>query len=304
MQTSNQDQNTLARRIARVVTLQPPATGFMGEGHTAVLVVDSARFQEQDPFILLADDRMELPEGALAGEAHPHAGFETVTFLLEGSLHDADEGTLEAGDVQWMTAGEGVIHNEHVVPQGKSRLLQLWLTLPSANRWSAPRFETIAKASAPVRQEAGVTVRVYSGQSGAAVAPTHNYVPVTMLDVELEAGASFEQELPASYNAFAYVLRGDAVLGESREAVREGQVAWLDRSDAERGNASVFRIEGGAAGARVVLYAGEPQGAPLVTHGPFVGESRSDIMRASRDYIAGRFVRMSDLARSHARSAT
>src|SRR5262249_53366271 len=149
-----------------------PAPGFMGAGHTAVLVVDPQEFASQDPFILLADDRIDLPPGATAGGAHPHAGFETVTFVLEGAFEDRVEGSLGAGDVQWMTAGSGVIHNEDVRPLGRSRILQLWLTLPHADRWSTPGFQTIGRDVAPVRREAGVEVRVYSGSSGDVRAST------------------------------------------------------------------------------------------------------------------------------------
>ncbi|MDP9202580.1 MAG: pirin family protein [Gemmatimonadota bacterium] len=116
------------REIGRVVKLPPPAPGFLGEGHTAVTVVDASEFARNDPFIVLMDDRLDLPDGREAGGAHPHSGFETVTFVLEGALRDRDEGTLGTGDVLWMTAGSGVIHNENVVPLGRSRVLQLWLT--------------------------------------------------------------------------------------------------------------------------------------------------------------------------------
>ena len=137
---------TLVRRdVARVVTTPPPAPGFIGEGHIAVPVVEPNDFQRTDPFILLMDDRLDLPPGRRAGGPHPHAGFETVTFVVEGALRDRDEGLLEAGDVVWMTAGSGVIHGEDLVPLGKSRILQLWLTLPSSARWVAPRLERVAR---------------------------------------------------------------------------------------------------------------------------------------------------------------
>ena len=126
------------RGIERVVTTPPPSPGFIGEGHTAVSVLDTKDFSRNDPFIVLMDDRIDLEPGLQAGGAHPHGGFETVTFVVEGELRDRDEGTLKTGDVLWMTAGSGVIHNENVVPLGKSRILQLWLTLTRSARWSAP----------------------------------------------------------------------------------------------------------------------------------------------------------------------
>ena len=289
---------SVARRgLARVATTPAPSPGFIGAGHTAVLVVDPARFEEHDPFIVLADDRIAVPEGSPAGGEHPHAGFETVTFVLEGTLRDRDEGVLETGDLQWMTAGRGVIHNEDVIPSGATRILQLWLTLPEAERWVAPRFETVRRAAAPVRREPGVEVRVYSGRSGAARARTHNYVPVTILDVRLEPGAAFEQELPASYRGFVYVLDGEAGAGDDAAPLRAGQVGWVEpTSDAS--DASVLRLAGGAVGARLVLYAGEPQRAPIALHGPFVGGTRADLVRASTAYRNGEFARMSELVRA------
>ena len=281
------------REIARVMTTPAPTPGFIGEGHTAVTVVDPNEFVRNDPFIALMDDRIDLAPGRTAGEAHPHAGFETVTFVVEGSLRDRDEGTLETGDMLWMTAGSGVIHNESVVPLGKSRILQLWLTLPRANRWAAPRFERIARDSAPVRREKGVEARVYSGSSGQLRAATHNYVPVTLVDVRLEPGAVFEQELPASYNGFVYVLDGDVSIGAQPTHLTAGQVGWLGDAEGD----SILRIAAGEHGARLLLYAGERQRVPIVMHGPFVGESRADIMRVSQAYMSGSMPRISQLDR-------
>jgi quercetin 2,3-dioxygenase len=286
------------RHIARTITTPPPAPGFAGPGHTAVVVVDPNEFVRQDPFILLADDWVDMPEGAPIGSEHPHAGFEIATFVLEGAVHDQDEGVLQAGDVQWMLAGRGVIHNEHVVPQGPTRILQLWLTIPESERWSDPRFETITRDAAPVRREPGVEARVYSGGSGDARAPRRGHVPVTLVDVRLDAGATLEQDLPASYNGFVYLLEGAARVGDGDgTTLRAGQVGWLDRPDED--GPSTLRLTGGdPGGARLVLYAGQPQNAPIVMHGPFVGGTRADLMRISRDYVAGRFERMSALVRA------
>jgi redox-sensitive bicupin YhaK (pirin superfamily) len=192
-----------------------------------------------------------------------------------------------------MTAGSGVIHSEDVEPLGKSRILQLWVTSPSASRWAPPRFARLARADAPVRTEAGVEARVYSGTSGAVHAASYPHLPLTMVDVRLAPDAVFDQELPASYGGFLYPLEGDVVAsGPGSERLRAGQLGWLAPA---AGDATTVRLTAGAIGARVVLYAGERQRVPIVTHGPFVGESRADIVRVSQAYAEGRLPRVSDL---------
>jgi redox-sensitive bicupin YhaK (pirin superfamily) len=285
----------IARGFERIVTTPPPAPGFMGEGHTAVQVVDPNDFARNDPFIALMDDRMKLPPGSPAGGAHPHAGFEIATFLIEGEIRDRDEGILKAGDVLWMTAGSGVIHNEDVEPLGESRILQLWMTLSTASRWAAPRFAHMSHDRAPVRREPGLEARVYSGTSGSVQGGSHTYLPLTMVDIHMEPAATFDQELPASFNGFVYVLDGDVTARAASETrLVAGQVGWLEQ--ATRDESSVLRLVAGPNGARAVLYAGERQGVPIYMHGPFVGESRTDIMRVSQDYMQGRMPRVSQLA--------
>jgi redox-sensitive bicupin YhaK (pirin superfamily) len=202
----------------------------------------------------------------------------------------------ETGDVLWMTAGSGVIHNENVVPLGKSRILQLWLTLPQSARWTAPRFEHIARDAAPVRREPGVEALIYSGSSGSVRAMAHNYVPVTLIDLRLHPHARFEQQLPDSYNGFIYVLGGDVFVGRSGTRLNAGQVGWLAEPEPSVSNAASVHITAGREGARIVLYAGERQGVPIVQHGPFVGESRADIVRLSTLYTDGKMPRISQLA--------
>jgi quercetin 2,3-dioxygenase len=289
------DVQPIERTIARVVTTAPPAPGFAGPGHTAVAVVEPGEFARQDPFIVLMDDRVDMPDGVPIGGEHPHAGFEIATFLLEGEIHDQDEGVLHTGDVQWMLAGRGVIHNEHSMPRGRTRILQLWFTIPASARWSEPRIDTTPRDSALVRREPGVEARVYGDGSTSDIRAGR--VPMLIADVAVEPGARFEQELPASYNGFVYVLEGTArVGGDDGKVLHAGQVGWLDRP--ESSGASVLRLQGGdGERARMVLYAGEPQHRPIVTHGPFVGETRADLMRVSRDYMEGKFDRVSALMR-------
>jgi hypothetical protein len=282
------------RSIDRVVDTPAPTPGFMGEGHTAVMVIDPNEFERNDPFIALMDDRVDMQPGDALGAAHPHAGFETVTFVVDGEIRDRDEGTLKAGDVLWMTAGSGVIHNEDVTLVSRTRILQLWLALPPSERWAEPAFEQIPSESAAVRREPGFEVRVYSGKSGDAESHTRNHVPVTMAELRLASNAALDQDLPATYKGFLYVLDGSLHAGALRTPVSKGQVASFDCVGNE--GPSFLRIVAGDRGARVMLYAGEPQRAPIVMHGPFVGGSRQDIMRVSREYMEGRFPHMSELA--------
>jgi quercetin 2,3-dioxygenase len=282
------------RKLSRTVTLAPPAPGFGGPGHEAVIVLEPSHFSEQDPFILLADDRLDMSPGAAVGGEHPHAGFEIGTLVLEGGIDEGAEGVLRAGDVLWTTAGRGIIHGEHAVPIGPTRILQLWFALPERDRWIEPHFDVIRAEDAPLRIEEGVRVRVYGGGSGEMRVTRREHTPVTLLDIELGAGRSVEQHVPAGYNGFLYVLRGSVSVGGGSE-LREGQVGWLDRPEGDED--TIVRIAAGDGGARVMLYAGQPQGGPLATHGPFVGGSRADLMRMSREYVDGRFVRMSELAR-------
>jgi redox-sensitive bicupin YhaK (pirin superfamily) len=244
-----------------------------------------------DPFILLMDDHLDIGNRPV-GSPHPHAGFETVTLILDGAIYDRDEGgTLNAGEVQWMTAGGGIIHSEDVRTKGQVRLLQLWLTLPKNKRWTAPGFQAIHVDSVPVRHEHGTEIRVYSGSSGGLQSGTRNHVPVTMVEIKLEPYASSEQEVPASYNGFAFVIDGSVQIGKT--VLNRGQVGWLDRPS-DNGT-SVVRVVGSESGARLILYAGQPQGDPIVSYGPFIGDSKQDIARLFAEYQAGKFPRLSEL---------
>ena len=285
---------TTQRRIARVDNVPPLEPGFAGPGHTAAPVISMAEFAQTDPFIALMDDHLDMGERQVGG-AHPHAGFETVTLVLDGTLHDADEGGLiHAGEVQWMTAGSGIIHGENARTLGKVRLLQLWLTLPTAKRWTAPGFQDLHTERVPVRRESGVDVRVYSGASGGLQAPTRNQVPVTIVEVAMKAGASIEQDLPVTYNGFVFVLDGSVRVGEDPTPIARNQVGWLDRPRGD--GVSVVRFTAQEEGARIVLYAGQPQGTPIVSHGPFIGDTIDDIKRSYQEYREGRFPRMSEIA--------
>jgi redox-sensitive bicupin YhaK (pirin superfamily) len=278
-----------SRALSRIVTTPAPAPGFIGEGHTAVEVVAPSDLGLGDPFVLLMDDRLDIVRRRQIGGAHPHAGLETVTLLLEGALHDRDEGTLEAGDAIWMTAGRGIVHSESVEAFGRSRVLQLWIALPAREREASPRFEIIRKAEAPVVRGPGVEARLYSGASGTTRSLTRNVVPITMMDVALAPEATLRQDLPGAYNGFVYVVEGGVRIG--RDALTAGQVGWLAPCDR-----SALVAAAGESGARLVLYAGLPIREPLVQRGPFVAGSEPEIADQYRRFRRGEFPGMHQLA--------
>ena len=277
-----QPSQELERRLERVIVLPDPMPGQFGPAHTVVPVISHEDYAWADPFILLMDDRLD---GQPIGGPHPHAGFETVTLVVKGGMvHDG--GRLGERDAQWMTAGGGVVHGEGLEKAGQARILQLWLTLPKAQRWVPASYQDIPYAELPVRREPGVEVRLYSGSSGGVRSETKNYVPVTLAEFQLEPGATLEQDLPASYNGFFYVLEGEIAVGPDARALRPGQVGWLDRP-VVGGNSSI-RITA-TTRARALLYAGQPQGDPLVSYGPFIGDTQADILRVMGEYRSGRY---------------
>ncbi|YCI06959.1 pirin family protein (plasmid) [Ensifer sp. D2-11] len=187
----------------------------------------------------------------------PVGGVETVTYVVDGAINHYDnhgnEGIIEANDALWLTAGRGVVHNEQPANGEAVHLRQLWVNLPAANKLVPSHFQALRAADMPVRHEPGAEIRVFSGASGSAVAPTTNYAPVTTVEARIEPDARFEQELPAGYSGFIVVLEGSARIGASAADVEAGQVASLTRNDAE----SAITIA--ADGARAFLFAGQPK---------------------------------------------
>lgn len=244
----------LHRSISRITTTPPLGPGFAGERHKAALVVAPGDFSATDPFFLMADDHV-TGEGQF-GEAHPHAGLETVTFMLDGTMADTG-GRLIEGDVEWMTAGSGIVHSEDAQVSTGMRLFQLWLVLPEQDRNMAPRVQILRRDKMPGHRGDGFVATVYSGRSAGIVASTKNAVPVTLVDIRLEAGAEFEQVLPSSYNGFVVVIAGEIEAGTGATTLTTDKVGWTNpvATDGE----SAIRLKAGEDGARVLLYAGQPQ---------------------------------------------
>ena len=278
------------RELRQIRTLPPPARGQFGPDHKAVEVIRPGEWEQTDPFILLMDDRLD---GRLMAGPHPHAGFETVTFLVDGQLpaEHGGAGALAPGDVEWTTAGSGIVHGPDAPIEGRLRVLQLWLTLPKAQRWTDPDHQIVRVADAPVRQEPGVEARLYSGASGGLTSPTRNRVPVTLLDIQLAAGASLNHVVPGSHNGFLYALDGEALVGSDGQRLLPGQVGWLAQATT-LGDDDLRIANPGAAPARVLLYTGERQDVPIAWFGPFIGDTRADIVRSFERYQSGAFQRV------------
>lgn len=271
------------RSINRVTRIPALGPGFAGEYHRAALVVEPDNLPATDPFFLMADDNITL--AAPLGDAHPHAGLETVTFMLNGTLEDIN-GRLDEGDVEWMTAGSGIVHGEDTKATTGMRLFQLWLLLPEAQRNMPPRVQVLRRAEMPVHAEPGVTAKVYSGQLESAAAPTLNEVPVTLADIRLTPGAVFKPQLPAAYNAFLVVIDGDIEAGRSTERLAANKVGW---SEPSADGASLLSLRAGLHGARLLLYAGQPQDMQVVARGPFIAGSPEELAGYYAAYRKGKF---------------
>ena len=255
--------------------------------HSVGPVLAPGNWKEYDPFLLLMEDKFE--KGAF--DVHPHRGIETITYIIDGSINHYDNatgagGTLEKGDLQFMTAGRGVIHNESPDEGEKVHLLQLWVNLPRKNKLTEPRYQNMHAKDMPTRQEEGAVIRVYSGSSGDVVSNTLNYVPVTFVEMIVEKGASIAQDLPGSYNGYIYVLEGSGVFGENKVEAKKGQAMWLGSGNKEKMSSIHVSAKEQL---RVVLFAGEPLNEPVVAHGPFVMNTEEEIQQAYRDYQEGKF---------------
>lgn len=254
--------------------------------HKLGIVLEPGNWQEFDPFLMMAEDWFQ----AGVFDFHPHRGIETVTYIIEGNLEHYDNqggyGKLQTGDAQWMTAGKGVIHKE-TPPAGQIvHSLQLWVNLKSTDKMTNPRYQDLRSEDLPVLRQPGVTVKVFSGTAGEVQSSTKNHVPITMLEVELEAAASFTQILPGSYNGFIYVLEGKGVFGANRVEGQQNQVLWLGSGENEPESEILVEAKDKL---RLLLWAGEPVNEPVVAYGPFVMNTQAEIVQAFDDYRAGKF---------------
>jgi redox-sensitive bicupin YhaK (pirin superfamily) len=274
----------MERPIARVES--PARRGTADALHRHETVIGHDDYAATTPFLSLSEDWFSAPAGF---PTHPHRGMQTVTFVVDGALahrdHTGGNAVLRAGDVQWMTAGRGVLHSELPYRDEQAHTLQLWLNLPARLKMIPARYVDQRRAEVPVRRLDGVAVRVYGGSSGAIRQPHGSDWPLTFLDIAATGACEFAQEIAAADRCFVYVLAGSARLGADRRSVAAGEIAWFDPAAAD----APLPIESEAP-FRALLFASPPIDEPVATGGPFVMNTAAEIEQAFADYRSGRFV--------------
>jgi redox-sensitive bicupin YhaK (pirin superfamily) len=246
-----------------------------------------------DPFLMLDEFHSSNPEDYLPGfPSHPHRGFETVTYMLDGAVEHRDSlgnhGHLGPGCAQWMTAGHGIIHSEMPIAEAVGPNMwgfQLWINLPAAKKMVPPRYQDIPPARIPELDVDDGRVRLVAGTLGGATGPVSGIVTAPqMFELKLERRGSVRHAVPASHNAFVYVFDGEAQLGPARTKVSAGQLAVLGEGDALIARADTR--------ARLLTFAGLPIGEPVARGGPFVMNTDDEIRQAFDDYRSGRLTLM------------
>jgi redox-sensitive bicupin YhaK (pirin superfamily) len=257
--------------------------------------IATERIDHLDPFFLFDHFGSENADDYVAGfPMHPHRGIETVTYMLDGSVAHRDSlgnsGVIGAGDVQWMTAGSGILHEE--MPKAGPRRLdgfQIWVNLPAKLKMTRPRYQDVPASEIPeVARPDGARVRVVAGEvDGTVGAVREIFAGPTYLDVALPAGRTFEQPVPRGHTALLYVFRGEVTVGGARPTgpvVSAPRLAILKDGD-------VVRVHAGSAPARFLLLSAQPLHEPYVRYGPFVMNTREEIAQALEELSAGTFIK-------------
>lgn len=273
-----------------VVATTPGVPATDGDGVRMTRVIGSHELNMLDPFLLLDAFESDQPQDYIGGfPSHPHRGFETVTYLLAGRMRHKDnagnEGVIEPGGVQWMTAGKGIIHSE--MPEQENGLLmgfQLWVNLPASAKMTKPAYQEFSPADTPLEvRDNGTEVRVIAGitDAGTTGAVKNDFVHPTYLDVSLPAGQSFTQSVGAGDNSFLFVIDGELEAGEQGAFLGRRMLGILGEGDS-------IQVQS-ANGARFLLVSAQPLNEPVARGGPFVMNTKDQIMQAFDDYKHNRF---------------
>lgn len=261
-----------------------------GAGVSLTRLIGTNELDNLDPFLLLDFFESDQPQDYLAGfPDHPHRGFETVTYLLNGRVRHKDsaghEGVVEPGGVQWMTAGKGIVHSE--MPEQENGLLrgfQLWVNLPAHSKMTDPAYQEFPANKTEVEMRPGGTqIRVIAGRTNQGIqGPVKNhYVNPTYMDIQLTSEDNFVQQLPADQNTFIYLIEGKLEVGDNKMEVNQGTITILTEGD----QVSVRAI----GNSRFLLISGDKIKEPIARYGPFVMNTQAEVMQAFQDYQNNQF---------------
>ena len=284
-----------------VVSITSAPSALEGEGFPVKRAFAGVDLKLLDPFIHMDEmGEVEYAPGEPKGTAwHPHRGFETVTYIIDGIFDHQDSfgggGTITDGDTQWMTAGSGILHieapPEHlVVSGGLFHGFQLWVNLPKSDKLLAPRYQDLRSGAVALLRsgDGGALVRVIAGDVAGQVGPGSTHTPMSMVHATIAPGAQLELPWRPDFNALVYVMSGDGFVGPSQSPIGTGQLAVLGRGDALRLSAARSQQARHAAGLDVVILGGAPIREPIAWAGPFVMNTRAELMQAFEDHNAGR----------------
>jgi redox-sensitive bicupin YhaK (pirin superfamily) len=292
------DPSIARQRPVRSVTSAP--RGFEGEGFPVRRAFAGVDLGDLDPFVHLDQmGEVEYAPGEPKGTPwHPHRGFETVTYMIDGTFEHADSngggGVITNGDTQWMTAGAGILHIEKppealVISGGLFHGLQLWVNLPRDQKWVAPRYQDLRAQEVALvsSSDGGALVRVIAGDVAGHAGPGSTYTPMTFVHATLSPGARLNLPWRADYNALVYVLSGFGSVGIEARPIQTGQLALFGEGDAVTVSAAPAQ-ESRSPSLDVIVLGGRPIREPLAWMGPFVMNTREEVMQAMADYQAGR----------------
>jgi redox-sensitive bicupin YhaK (pirin superfamily) len=286
---TGKETNEVSRPVSRIIK---PESVIEGAGVRLRRAFPPKRSNEYDPFLLLDHFYFDDPiEGPLVGfPMHPHRGIETVTYMLEGSTHHRDSlgnsGLINTGDVQWMTSGRGILHEEmpRRSPNGIVNGFQLWVNLPAAQKMTTPRYQDVKAETIPQVTRGGAAIRVMAGEVWGTSGPVTEIAAKPLyLDVGLSPGASFVQAIPRGHTVLAYVFEGEGQFGADGQPVASVHLVVFgegDKVEAQSDN-----------GMRFMLIAGAPFREPIVPYGPFVMNTEEEIRQAFIEFREGTFIK-------------
>jgi quercetin 2,3-dioxygenase len=290
------DPAARARPVVRVTTAP---SGLEGEGFPVRRAFHGLSMEQLDPFVHMDQmgEVLYAPGEPKGTPWHPHRGFETVTYMIDGTFQHRDSigggGLIENGGTQWMTAGAGILHIERppealVASGGLFHGIQLWVNLPSRDKMVDPRYQDITPGAVTLlaSHDAGALVRVIAGDVAGAHGPGSTHTPIALVHATLAPTARLELPWDPSYNALVYALAGAGTVGAEEAPIAEGQLALLGAGDYL--TATAGRGDGRASSLELLVLGGRPIGEPVATYGPFVMNTRAELAQAFEDFEAGR----------------